>query len=718
MKKIAIVIFAFALLVACKNDTQNSNTITVNYPQTKSVDTVDTYFDVEVKDPYRWLEDDRSKETEAWVRSQNKATYSYLNQIPFRKDLKERLSSLWNYEKVGAPFVEGDYTYFSKNDGLQNQNVIYRKKETGDAEIFIDPNTFSEDGTISLGGLSFSKNGKILAYSISEGGSDWRKILIMNTETKEIIEDTLIDIKFTQISWYKNEGFYYSSYDKPKGSELSAKTDQHKVYYHKLGTPQKEDTLIYGGTPEEKHRYIYANVTEDDNYLVITPRVSTSGNKLFIKDLSTPNSPLITILDHTNSDTYILDNDASKLFLVTNLNAPNKKIVSVDVSNPTPENWVDVISETTNVLSPSTSGGYLFAHYMVDAISKVKQYNYDGTLVRDITLPGSGTASGFGSKKEEKTDYFSFTNYNTPPSVYKLNIETGKSEEYWKPAIAFNSDDYESNQVFYTSKDGTKIPMMITHKKDLELNGKNPTILYGYGGFNISLTPSFSITNAVWMEQGGILAVPNLRGGGEYGKAWHNAGTKMQKQNVFDDFIAAGEYLIENNYTSSSYLALRGGSNGGLLVGAVMTQRPDLAKVALPAVGVLDMLRYHTFTAGAGWAYDYGTSEDSKEMFEYIKNYSPVHNVKSGVQYPATLVTTGDHDDRVVPAHSFKFAAELQSKQAGNNPTLIRIETDAGHGAGTPVSKTIEQYADIFGFTLYNMGFKVLPNKATNKIKG
>jgi prolyl oligopeptidase len=716
-EKIANFIFAFALLAACKNEPQNSNTITVNYPLTKSVDTVDTYFDVEVKDPYRWLEDDRSKETEAWVKSQNQATYGYLDQIPFREDLKERLSSLWNYEKVGPPFVEGDYTYFSKNDGLQNQNVVYRKKDDSEAEVFLDPNTFSEDGTISLGGLSFSKNGKILAYSISEGGSDWRKILIMNAETKEIVEDTLIDVKFTQISWYKNEGFYYSSYDKPKGSELSAKTDQHKVYYHKLGTPQKEDALIFGGTPEEKHRYIYANVTEDDNYLVITPRVSTSGNKLFIKDLSTPDSPLVTILDHTDSDTYILDNDVSKLFLVTNLNAPNKKIVSVDVSNPTPENWIDVIPETTNVLSPSTSGGYLFAHYMVDAISKVKQYNYDGTLVRDITLPGSGTASGFGSKKEETTDYFSFTNYNTPPSIYTLNIETGESEPYWKPAIAFNSSDYESNQVFYTSKNGTKVPMMITHKKGLELTGKNPTILYGYGGFNISLTPSFSITNAVWMEQGGILAVPNLRGGGEYGKEWHNAGTKMQKQNVFDDFIAAGEYLIENNYTSSEFLAIRGGSNGGLLVGAVMTQRPDLAKVALTVVGVLDMLRYHTFTAGAGWAYDYGTSQDSKEMFEYIKGYSPVHNVKSGVQYPATLVTTGDHDDRVVPAHSFKFTAELQSKQSGNNPTLIRIETDAGHGAGTPVSKTIEQYADIFGFTLYNMGFEVLPSKATEKIK-
>ncbi|WP_341214693.1 prolyl oligopeptidase family serine peptidase [uncultured Wocania sp.] len=719
MKKIMLNLLVLTIILACKNDKEEKNVVVVNYPETKKVDTVDTYFDVEVKDPYRWLEDDRSEETEAWVKSQNKSTYAYLDNIPFRDELKDRLSKLWNYEKVGAPFIEGEYTYFSKNDGLQNQNVYYRKKGDSKAEVFLDPNTFSKDGTVSLGsGLSFSKDSKMLAYSISEGGSDWRKIIVMNPETREIVEDTLIDVKFSGISWYKNEGFYYSSYDKPKGSELSAKTDQHKVYYHKLGTPQKEDVLIFGGIPEEKHRYIYGTVTEDDKYLVITPRVSTSGNKLFIKDLSNPNSKLVTILDHTDSDTYIIENEGSKLFLVTNLNAPNKKIVTVDASNPTPEHWKDFIPETENVLSPSTGGGFFFAKYMVDAISKVKQYDYTGALVKDIELPGLGTVGGFGGKKKDTVLYFSFTNYNTPSSIYKFNPETGESESYWKPSIEFDSSDYVSNQVFYTSKDGTKIPMMITHHKNLIIDGKNPTILYGYGGFNISLTPTFSITNAVWMEQGGILAVPNLRGGGEYGKIWHDAGTQMKKQNVFDDFIAAGEYLIKNKYTSSDFLAIRGGSNGGLLVGAVMTQRPDLAKVALPAVGVLDMLRYHTFTAGAGWAYDYGTAEQSIDMFEYLKGYSPVHNVKEGVEYPATLVTTGDHDDRVVPAHSFKFVAELQSKQAGTNPTLIRIETDAGHGAGTPVSKTIEQYADIFGFTLYNMGFDVLPSKTKEKIKG
>ncbi|WP_242121193.1 prolyl oligopeptidase family serine peptidase [Aestuariivivens sediminicola] len=713
MKILVIVFFTGISLVSCKNPLNEKTANLVTYPETKTVDTVDTYFGVEVKDPYRWLEDDRSTETEAWVKSQNVVTHGYLEKIPFRTELKERLKSLWNYERISAPFTEGDYTYFSKNTGLQNQSVYYRKKgEDGDTELFLDPNTFSEDGTTSLGAMSFSDNGKLMSYSISEGGSDWRKIVVMDVETKTLIEDTLVDVKFSSISWYKNEGFYYSSYDKPEGSELSAKTDQHKVYYHKLGTTQVQDQLIYGSTPEEKHRYIYAGVTEDNRYLVITPRNSTTGNKLIIKDLTDPQSEFVSILDDTESDSYILDTRGSTLFIVTNLNAPNKRVVSVDASDPGPENWTDLISETENVLTPSTGGGYIYAHYMVDAKSQVKQYSYDGTFVREIELPGIGTASGFGGKKEEKTDYFYFTNYITPTSIFKFNVDTGESVSHWKPGIAFNSDEYESNQVFYTSKDGTKVPMMITHKKGLDRNGKNPTILYGYGGFNISLTPNFSIGNAVWMEQGGILAIPNLRGGGEYGKSWHTAGTKMQKQNVFDDFIAAGEYLIENQYTSSDYLAIRGGSNGGLLVGAVMTQRPDLARVALPAVGVLDMLRYHTFTAGAGWAYDYGTAEDSKEMFEYLKGYSPVHNVKEGVEYPATLITTGDHDDRVVPAHSFKFAAELQDKQSGAHPTLIRIETDAGHGAGTPVSKTIEQYADIYGFTLYNMGFRILPSKA------
>ena len=721
MKKLMIPIITALVLVGCKSTNVSINqTNTVTYPKTKKVDTVTNYFGTQVKDPYRWLEDDMSEETARWVEDQNKTTFGYLENIPFREELKQRLTTLWNYEKVGAPFKEGDYSYFYKNDGLQNQYVIYRYKTGQDpdkTEVFLDPNTFTEDGTISLGGLSFSENGSLAAYSISEGGSDWRKVLVMNAQTKKIIEDTIVDVKFSGISWLKNEGFYYSSYDKPKGSELSAKTDQHKLYYHKLGTSQKEDELIFGGTPEQKHRYVGGRTTQDNKYLIVSASVSTSGNKLFIKDLGDPKGPFVTVQKDTDSDTSVIDNVGSKLYLVTNRNAPNKKVVTVDASSPGPENWKDLIEETQNVLRASTGGGYIFANYMENAVSAIKQYSYDGTLVREVVLPGVGSAGGFGAKKQDTSLYYSFTNYLTPGSIYSYEISSGTSKLYKKPSIDFNSDEYQSRQVFYTSKDGTQVPMIITHKKGIVLDGTNPTILYGYGGFNISLTPSFSITNAVWMEQGGVYAVANLRGGGEYGKKWHDAGTKLQKQNVFDDFIAAAEYLIGKKYTSSDFLAIRGGSNGGLLVGATMTQRPDLIKVALPAVGVLDMLRYHTFTAGAGWAYDYGTAQQSKEMFEYLKAYSPVHNVTPGTKYPATMVTTGDHDDRVVPAHSFKFAAELQEKQGGTAPVLIRIETDAGHGAGTPVSKTIEQYADIYGFTLYNMGYKVLPKQMNDGVK-
>ena len=721
MKKLMLPFFTALVLLGCNNNNISKNqTNTVTYPKTKKVDTVTNYFGTQVKDHYRWLEDDMSEETARWVKDQNKTTFSYLENIPFREALKKRLTTLWNYEKVGAPFKEGDYSYFYKNDGLQNQYVIYRYKTGQDpdkAEVFLDPNTFTEDGTISLGGLSFSENGSLAAYSISEGGSDWRKVLVMNAQRKEIIEDTIVDVKFSGISWLKNEGFYYSSYDKPKGSELSAKTDQHKLYYHKLGTSQKEDELIFGGTPEQKHRYVGGRTTQDNKYLIVSASVSTSGNKLFIKDLSDPKSPFVTVQKDTDSDTSVIDNVDSKLYLVTNRNAPNKKVVTVDAASPGPENWKDLIEETQNVLRASTGGGYIFANYMEDAVSAIKQYTYDGALVREVVLPGVGSTGGFGAKKQDTSLYYSFTNYLTPGSIYSYEISSGASKLYKKPSIDFNSDEYKSKQIFYTSKDGTKVPMIITHKKGIVLDGTNPTILYGYGGFNISLTPSFSITNAVWMEQGGVYAVANLRGGGEYGKKWHDAGTKLQKQNVFDDFIGAAEYLISEKYTSSDYLAIRGGSNGGLLVGATMTQRPDLIKVALPAVGVLDMLRYHTFTAGAGWAYDYGTAQQSKEMFEYLKAYSPVHNVTPGTKYPATMVTTGDHDDRVVPAHSFKFAAELQEKQGGAAPVLIRIETDAGHGAGTPVSKTIEQYADIYGFTLYNMGYKVLPKQMNDGVK-
>ena len=680
----------------------------INYHHTIKKPITDIYFGQEVKDNYRWLEDDLSSETEEWVKNQNKITFKYLNQIPFRSELKDRLLELLDYEKISAPFKKGDYTYFYKNSGLQNQSILYRNKDYKESEVFLDPNKFSNDGTTSLSGVSFSKDASLVAYSISEAGEDWRKVVVMNTETKEVIGDTINNVKFSAISWKSNKGFYYSSYEAPEGSKLSSKTDQHMLYYHKLGTKQKSDKVIFGAVPSEKNRYVRGYVTDDDRFLVVDAAIKTTGNKLFIKDLKN-NSTLKAIVDNYDSNTYFLDNNGSDLILVTDHDAPNKRIVKTNFNNPTQNNWIDLISEKEFVLSPSTCGGYIFTEYMIDAISKVYQYDYNGKLIREVNLPGIGSAGGFSGEKDQTELYFSFSNYYTPMNRFKYNVNSGYYSKFWNPEIDFDSSNYESKQVFYKSKDGTKIPMIITYKKGTELDGKNPTILYGYGGFNISQTPGFRVTNAVWLEQGGIYAVPNIRGGGEYGRKWHNAGVRTKKQNVFDDFISAAEYLIKNNYTSSEFLAISGRSNGGLLVGAVMTQRPDLMKVALPGVGVLDMLRYHKFTSGAGWAYDYGTSEQSVEMFEYLKSYSPVHNVKKNTVYPATLVTTGNHDDRVVPAHSFKFAAELQQKGLKNNPLLIRIETNAGHGAGTPVSKTIEQYADIFGFTLYNMGFDKLP---------
>ncbi len=703
MKKIFIPMCIAAALVSCKQE--NKQAVVVTYPETQKMDMVDTYFGTEVKDPYRWLEDDRSDETAGWVKAQNEVTFGYLDKIPFRNQIKNKLEDLWNYEKIGAPFTEGDYTFYMKNNGLQNQYVLYKRDKDGNEEVFLDPNKFSEDGTTSLAGLEFSKDSKTVAYAISEGGSDWRKVIIMDVDSKTILGDTLIDIKFSGLSWKGNEGFYYSSYDKPTGSELSAMTDQHKLYYHKLGTPQSEDKVVFG--LDKKRRYIGGSVTEDDKYLIITAANSTYGNELYIKDLTNPNSKIVTLVDNFDNDHYVIENEGDKLFIVTDKDAPNRKIVTADAKDPSAP-WVDFIPETENVLSPSTGSGYFFAHYMKDAISHVLQYDYQGDLVREVELPGVGSVGGFGGKKEDTTLYFTFTNYITAGTIYSYEPKEGITEVYENSKAKFNSDDYESKQVFYTSKDGTKVPMIISYKKGTKLNGKNPTILYGYGGFNASMTPGFSVANAVWMENGGVYAVPNIRGGGEYGKEWHIAGTQLQKQNVFDDFIAAAEYLIAEGYTSPGYLAIRGGSNGGLLVGACMTQRPDLFKVALPAVGVLDMLRYHTFTAGAGWAYDYGTAEQSKEMFEYLLGYSPVHNVKEGVEYPATLITTADHDDRVVPAHSFKFAAELQEKQSGTNPVLIRIDVNAGHGAGKPLSKIIEENADLQAFTLYNMGVRPL----------
>ena len=530
----------------------------VDYQKTKKIPVVDTYYGNEIIDNYRWLEDDLSKETGEWVDNQNQTTFNYLEKIPYREELKNRLKNLWDYEKVSAPFKHGQYTYVFKNSGLQNQRVLYRSGNDLQQELFLDPNKFSEDGTTSLAGLSFSKDGSLLSYSISESGSDWRKIITIETETKKIIEDTLVDVKFSGVSWRSNDGFYYSSYDKPKGSELSEKTDQHKLYYHKLGTSQSEDKLIYGGNIEEKNRYVRGYVTDDNRFLIIDAAKRTSGNKLFIKDLTT-DSEIKPIVNDYNSNTSLIHNIGNKLFLVTDYNTPNKKVVTVNYNDLDVSKWNDFIPETEFVLNISKAGGYFFARYMIDAISKVYQLDYNGKLIREIELPGIGTASGFNAKKNDKELYFSFTNYYTPSTIYKLNIESGEYENYWTPSIDFDPNNYESKQIFYNSKDGTKVPMIITHKKGIELNGQNPTILYGYGGFNISRTPRFSVPNIVWMEQGGIYAVPNIRGGGEYGKKWHDAGTKTQKQNVFDDFIAAAEYLIDNSYTSSKFLAIRGG---------------------------------------------------------------------------------------------------------------------------------------------------------------
>jgi len=683
---------------------QTQGAFTGKYPETRKSDQKDIFFGTTVADPYRWLEDDMSEETKDWVKRENAVTDAYLGQIPFRDEIKKRLTELWNYEKYSAPFKEGDYTYFFKNDGLQNQSVLYRQKKDGKPEVFLDPNKFSADGTTSLAGIDFTKDGSLCAYQISEGGSDWRKVIILNTQTRKQIDDTLMDVKFSGLSWKGNDGFYYSSYDKPKeGSALSGKTQIHKLYYHKLHTPQSEDALIFGGE-ETPRRYVGGTVTEDQNFLVITAANATYGNELYIQNLTMNRAPIIPVVTGFEKEQDVVYSSDGKLFIITNRDAPNRKLVVVDASNPAPENWRDLIPETEFPLTVTTGGNRLYAQYLKDAVSEVAQYNLDGKKERTIVLPGLGTAGGFSGKHEEKELYYSFTSYVYPTTIFKYDISTGVSSIYKKPAIKFDPAQYESKQVFYTSKDGTKVPMIITYKKGISLSGNNPLMLYGYGGFNISLTPSFSVSNLVFMENGGIYAVANIRGGGEYGDKWHNAGTKMEKQNVFDDFIAAAEFLINQKYTSKDYLAISGGSNGGLLVGACITQRPDLFRVAFPAVGVMDMLRYHKFTAGAGWAYDYGTADDSKEMFEYLYKYSPVHNVRSNACYPATLVTTADHDDRVVPAHSFKFAAALQAAQSCHHPVLISIETKAGHGAGKPTAMIMQEQADKWAFLLYNMG--------------
>ncbi len=710
MRKLAIIFISISLLSCEQLSMVDNNNLKSIYPMTKKVNISDFYFSKEIRDPYRWLEDDLDKETKRWIEDQNLFTDKYFESLGFKEQIKDGLKQIWDYEKFSSPFREGNYIYFFKNSGLQNQSVLYRKDSQGVEEVFLDPNSFSEDGTISLSDISFSKDGSVAAYAISEGGSDWRKVFFLDTETKSLLSDSLINVKFSSLSWKNNDGIYYSTYDAPEGSELSSLNNNHKLYFHKLGTTQEKDQIIFGNKAEQKRRYVSSSVTEDQKYLIISAANSTSGNELYLINHLDENPEIKTINDDLSIDVYLLDSLDDELFLVTNNNADNQKIISVQATKPFLGNSKDLIPEQDSVMSPSSSGGYIFVELMQNAISKTFQYDFSGKLIREVNLPGIGSVSPISGKREDEELFYSFSNYHTPPTIYSINPESGKSKIYFKPKINFDSEKYISEQVFYTSKDGTKVPMIITHKKGLSKNGKNPTILYGYGGFNISLTPNFSSIMAYWLEKGGVYAVPNIRGGGEYGKKWHLSGTKMNKQNVFDDFIYAARFLFSEGYTKSENLILRGGSNGGLLVGAVMTQEPQLARVALPAVGVLDMLRYHKFTAGAGWAYDYGTSDESEEMFNYLLSYSPLHNIKDEVSYPATLITTGDHDDRVVPAHSYKFAASLQDAQNGTNPILIRIETEAGHGAGTPTDIVLDSYSEIFSFIMSNIGNKLIIN--------
>lgn len=677
----------------------------LTYPSTKKVDVSDNYFGTTIADPYRWLEDDNSEETKNWVQQQNAVTSTYLSGVPYRDKVKSRLAVLWNYPKYGSPRKEGGYYYFSKNDGLQNQSILYRQAGLkAEPEVFLNPNQFSGDGTVALSGTAFSKTAKFLAYQIARSGSDWQEAVIMDLSTQKLIDDTIKWIKFSGIAWKGDEGFYYSRYPVPDATtKLSKQNQYHKVYYHRIGTLQSQDQLIYEDN-EHPLRNVGADLTDDGRFLIISTTEGTSGNELWVKDLTNAKDNYMNIVSGFKTDPDVVDSYGNFLLVKTNQDAPNFKVVLVDPNQSSANNWKTIIPEQPEVLqSVGTGGGYLFCSYLKDASTRVLQYTYEGKLVREIKLPGIGTASGFGGKRSDKSFFYTFTSYTYPPTIFNYDIGSGVSTLFRKTETAFNSEAYETKQVFFTSKDGTRVPMFITGKKGFSLNGNNPVLLYGYGGFNIPQTPGFSISNAFWLEQGGLYVVVNLRGGSEYGEAWHQAGMLAKKQNVFDDFIGAAEYLIQNNYTRNNLIAIRGGSNGGLLVGACMAQRPDLFKVALPAVGVMDMLRYHLFTIGWAWAVEYGRS-DKADQFPYLLKYSPLHTLKQGTHYPATLITTADHDDRVVPAHSFKFAARLQEAHQGANPVLIRIETKAGHGAGKPTSKQIEEAADIWSFTMHNLG--------------
>ncbi|HEY9649548.1 MAG TPA: prolyl oligopeptidase family serine peptidase [Coleofasciculaceae cyanobacterium] len=683
---------------------------TLNYPFSHKVDQIDDYHGTKVADPYRWLEDPDSEETKAWVEAQNNVTFGYLGEIPVRETIKQRVTQLWNYEKYGIPFKEGNRYFYFKNDGLQNQSVLYTLTSL-DAEptVLIDPNTLSEDGTIALSGLSISEDGNLMAYGLSTSGSDWNEWKVRDVETCTDCSDHLKWVKFSGASWtHDGQGFFYCRYDEPnETTKLEDLNYYQKLYYHKLGTLQSEDVLIYH-RPDQKEWMFGAGVTEDGRYLIISvDRGTDPKNLVFYKDLQIPEAPVVELISEFEANYSFIDNDGSVFWFRTDLNAPRGRVIAIDINNSSSENWQEIIPQADETLEGvGVLNNQFVADYLKDARSSIKIFDLQGVFVREVELPGIGSAGGFGGKRHDTETFYSFTSFTTPSTIYHYDMVSGKSTIFRKPTVDFNPEDYETTQIFYSSKDGTQVPMFITHKKGLKLDGKNPTYLYSYGGFNISLTPSFSVSKLVWMEMGGVYAMPNIRGGGEYGEEWHEAGIKLNKQNVFDDFIAAAEWLIEHQYTSPEKLAIAGGSNGGLLVGACMTQRPDLFAAALPDVGVMDMLRFHKFTIGSAWCSDYG-SPDNPEEFNALYAYSPLHNLKPGTSYPATLISTADHDDRVVPAHSFKFAATLQEVHVGENPVLIRIETKAGHGAGTPTAKIIEEIADEWAFLVKVLNISV-----------
>ncbi len=707
MKK-AILLLTGIMAVAC-----TPKQPTLVYPETAKDNTVDTYFGTQVADPYRWLENDTSAATAAWVEAENKVTNEYLSHIPYRTQLLDRLTKLADYEKIGTPFKKHGKYYFSKNDGLQNQSVLYVQDSLTDTpRVFLDPNKLSDDGTVALSGLSFSNDGKYAAYTISRSGSDWREIYVMDLATGKLLDDHLLWVKFSNASW-KGDGFYYSAYDAPKaGKEFSNMNENHKVYYHKLGEPQSADKLMYEN-PAYPKRFYSANVSEDERVVFFFESGAERGNTIYMQDLTKPNAPIVQLTTDMEFRYYPIEVMGNQIYFQTNYQAPKGRIMVADIKQPKLENWKELVPPSESVLSGSQIiGEKLFLTYDKDAANHAYIYGFDGKEIQEINLPGLGTV-GFSGDKDDKECFFGFTSFTFPGSTFKYDMDNNTYELFRAPKVDFNPEAFETEQVFFTSKDGTKVPMFLTYKKGLKKNGTNPVFLYGYGGFNISLNPGFSTSRIPFLENGGIYAQVNLRGGGEYGEEWHVAGTKMQKQNVFDDFIASAEYLIRQQYTNPKKIAIVGGSNGGLLVGACMTQRPDLFAVAIPEVGVMDMLRYHKFTIGWNWASDYGTSDDSKEMFEYLKGYSPLHTLKPNTKYPATLITTADHDDRVVPAHSFKFAATLQECNDGTNPTLIRIDTKAGHGGGKPLAKVLEEQADIYAFIMYNTGMK--PKFETSK---